>query len=55
MSDLRIGMGFVAHHERKQGDVGNGMGGGVVCEFHHGKELGPFRRLVSGKDPKIGF
>ena len=55
MSDLRIGTGFVAHYEGKGGGVGNGMGGGVVCEFRHGKEFGPFRRLISGEDPKISF
>ena len=55
MSDLRIGTGFVAHHERKGGGVGDRMSGGVVCEFRHGKDFGPFRRLISGKDPKISF
>ena len=53
LSDLRIGLGFIAHHERKGGDVGNRVGGGVVREFRHGKEFGPFRRLVLGKDSEI--
>ena len=35
MSDLRIGMGFIAHHEREGGGIGDRMGGGVVREFHH--------------------
>ena len=55
MSDLRVGMGFVAHHERKGGGVGDGMGGGVVREFCHREEFGPFSGLVSSKDPKIGL
>ena len=55
MSDLRIGTGFVAHHERKGGGVGDGMGGSVVREFCHGEKFGPFRRLIFGKDPKVGF
>ena len=55
MSDLRIGTGFVAHHEREGGGIGDGMGSGVVCEFCHREEFGPFRRLVLGKDPKEGF
>ena len=55
MSDLRISTGFVAHHERKGGGVSDGMGGGVVREFCHGKKFRPFRRLVFSKDPKVGF
>ena len=55
LSDLRIGTGFVAHHERKGGGIGDGMGGGVVCEFRHGEEFGPFRRLVLGENLKVGF
>ena len=35
MSDLWIGTGFIAHHERKGGGVGDGMGGGIVREFRH--------------------
>ena len=35
MSDLWIGMGFIAHHERKGGGVGDRMGGGIVREFRH--------------------
>ena len=48
-------MGFIAHYEREGGGVGNGMGGGVVCEFCHGQKFGPFRWLILGKDPKEGF
>ena len=55
MSDLRIGSGFVAHHEKEGGGVGDRVGGGVVCKFCHGKEFGPLRRLIFGKDPKEGF
>ena len=55
MSDLWIGTGFIAHHEREGGGVGDGVGGGVVREFRHGKEFGPFRWLVPGKDLKIRF
>ena len=55
MPDLRIGTGFVAHHEREGGGIGDGVGGGVVHEFHHGEEFGPFRRLVFGKDLKVCF
>ena len=55
LSDFWIGTGFVAHHERKRGGISDGMGGGVVCKFRHGKKFGPFRRLIFGKDPKVCF
>ena len=55
LSDLWIGTGFVAHHERKGGGVGDGMGGRVVREFCHGEKFGPFSGLISGEDPKVGF
>ena len=29
-------MGFIVHHEKKGGGIGDGMGGSVVREFHHG-------------------
>ena len=55
LSDFWIGSEFVAHHEKERGGVGDGMGGGIVSKFHHGKKFRPFRRLVSGKDPKERF
>ena len=55
MSDFWIGMGFVAHYERKGGGVGDKMGGGIVGEFCHGKEFRPFRRLVFSEDLEICF
>ena len=55
MSDLWIGTGFIAHHEKEGGGIGDGMGGRVVHEFCHGKKFRPFRRLVLGKDPKERF
>ena len=55
LSDFGIGSGFIAHHEREGGGVGDGMSGGVVCKFCHWEEFGPFRRLVLGKDLKEGF
>ena len=36
LSNLRIGTGFVAHHEREGGGIGDGMGSGIVREFRHG-------------------
>ena len=35
MSDLRIGMEFIAHHEREGGGIGDRMGGGIVGELGH--------------------
>ena len=29
-------MGFIAHHEREGGGVGDRVSGGIVGEFHHG-------------------
>ena len=55
LSDLRVGMGFVAHHEREGGGIGDGVGGGILREFCHREEFGPFRRLVLSEDLKIGF
>ena len=48
-------MGFIAHHERERGGIGDRVGGGIMGEFHHGKEFGPFSGLIFGKDPKVGF
>ena len=55
MSDFQIGTGFVAHHERERGGIGDRMGGGILREFCHGKKFGPFRRLVLCKDSKVGL
>ena len=54
MCDLWISTGFVAHHEKEGGGVGDRMGGGVVREFCHG-EFGPFSGLIFGEDPKVCF
>ena len=55
LSDFRVGTGFIAHHEKEGSGVGDGMGGGIVREFCHGEEFGPFRRLVLGEDTEEGF
>ena len=31
------------------------VGGGVVSEFCHGEETGPFFRFISGEQPQISF
>ena len=30
LPDLQIGMGFIAHHERKGGGIGDGVGDSIV-------------------------
>ena len=50
MSDFWVGLGFIAHHEKEGGGVGDRMSGGVVCEFCHWEKFRPFRRLISSKD-----
>ena len=52
MSDFGIGPGFIAHHEKEGGGIGDGMGGRILREFCHGEKFGPFRRLILGKDLK---
>ena len=53
MSDFWIGMGFVAHYERKGSGVGDGMGGSIVREFCHGEKFRPFRKLVLCKNAEV--
>ena len=36
----------IAHHERKWHSLGDGVSGGVVSKFRHGKEFGPLFGLV---------
>ena len=48
-------MGFIAHHEREGGGIGDGMGGRVVSKFCHREKFGPFRRLVFRKVLKEGL
>ena len=55
MSDPWIGMGFIAHHERKGGGIGDRVDGSVVREFCHRKKFRPFRGLVFSEDVEIGF
>ena len=55
LSNFWIGTGFIAHHEREGGGIGDGMSGRVVCEFRHREEFGPFKRLVLRKDPEERF
>ena len=55
MSNLGIGMGFVAHHEKEGGGICDRVGGGVVRKFCHREKFRPFGRLIFGKDPKVGF
>ena len=55
LSDFWIGSGFVAHHEKERGGIGDRMDGGIVSEFCHEKKFRPFKRLVSGKDLKERF
>ena len=35
--------------------MGDGVGGGVVSEFCHGKELGPFLGFIQGEQPQVRF
>ena len=48
-------MGFIVHHERKGGGIGDRMGSGVVREFCHGEKFRPFKRLVLSEDAEIGL
>ena len=35
--------------------MGDGMGGGVVSEFCHGKKLGPFLRFIRSEQSQVRF
>ena len=35
--------------------MSDGVSGGVVSEFHHGKKLGPFLRFIRGEQPQVCF
>ena len=35
--------------------MGDRVGSGVVSEFCHGKEIGPFFRFVGGEQPQVSF